>query len=51
MVFFIKVLVASIRNRKLPIPEKAEDLHEIDDKEAGEEHEYLQRTEQFRYIY
>ncbi|KAL6207359.1 hypothetical protein ACLB2K_018317 [Fragaria x ananassa] len=46
----LQVLVASIRNRKLQIPEKAEDLHEIHDKEAGEEHEYLQRTEQFRFL-
>ncbi|KAM5564750.1 protein NRT1/ PTR FAMILY 4.5 [Rosa sericea] len=46
----LQVLVASIRNRKLPIPEKAEDLHEIHDKEAGEGHEYLQRTEQFKFL-
>ncbi|XP_050367013.1 protein NRT1/ PTR FAMILY 4.5-like [Argentina anserina] len=45
----LQVVVASIRNRKLPVPEKAEELHEIHDK-AAQEHEYLQRTEQFRFL-
>ncbi|KAF9668614.1 hypothetical protein SADUNF_Sadunf14G0021900 [Salix dunnii] len=30
-----QVFVAAIRNRDLPIPERAEELHEIHDKEAG----------------
>ncbi|KAH7524002.1 hypothetical protein FEM48_Zijuj06G0072000 [Ziziphus jujuba var. spinosa] len=44
----LQVLVASIRNRKLPIPQNAAELHEVDDKEAGLQNEILQRTEQFR---
>jgi len=41
--------VAAIRNRDLPIPERAKELHEIHDKEAGVKQEILPRTGQFRY--
>ena len=41
--------MAAIRNRDLPIPERAEELHEIHDKEAGVKQEILPRTGQFRY--
>lgn len=46
---FAQVFVAAIRNRNLPIPERSDELHEIQDKEAGVENEILQRTDQFRY--
>lgn len=42
-----KVLVAAFRNRNLPVPEVAQELHEIHDKEAGND-EILQRTDQFK---
>ncbi|KAJ6976306.1 hypothetical protein D5086_017446 [Populus alba] len=45
-----QVLVAAIRNRDLPIPERAEELHEIHDKEAGVKQEILPRTGQFRLL-
>ena len=41
--------MAAIRNRDLPIPERAEELHEIHDKEEGVKQEILPRTGQFRY--
>ncbi|PQQ12021.1 protein NRT1/ PTR FAMILY 4.5-like [Prunus yedoensis var. nudiflora] len=44
------VLVAATKNRKLRIPENADELHEIHDKEAGEQNELLQRTDQFRFL-
>ena len=40
--------MAAIRNRGLPIPEKAEELHEIPDKDAGVKREILPWTDQFR---
>lgn len=43
------MFVAAIRNRKIPLPVRAEDLHEVHDKEA-EQNEILQRTDQFRYF-
>ncbi|XP_077251105.1 protein NRT1/ PTR FAMILY 4.5-like [Tasmannia lanceolata] len=43
----IQVLVATIRNHSLPIPENSEELYEIYDKEDFEE-EKLSRTNQFR---
>ncbi|KAF3446232.1 hypothetical protein FNV43_RR11411 [Rhamnella rubrinervis] len=47
----LQVFVASIRNRKLPIPGNAEELHEVHDKEAGDQHqEILERTDQFRFL-
>ncbi|KAJ6722489.1 OLIGOPEPTIDE TRANSPORTER-RELATED [Salix koriyanagi] len=45
-----QVFVAAIRNRDLPIPERAEELHEIHDKEAGVKQEILPRTGQFRFL-
>ena len=42
--------MVAIQNRKLPIPENAEELHEIHDKETRIHDEILQRTEQFRYV-
>ena len=41
--------MAAIRNRDLPITERAEELHEIHDKEGGVKQEILPRTGQFRY--
>ncbi|KAM3710498.1 hypothetical protein ACB098_01G035300 [Castanea mollissima] len=46
----LQVFVAAIQNRKLPIPENAEEFHEIHDKEARTHNEILQRTEQFRFL-
>ncbi|KAI5353973.1 PREDICTED: NRT1/ PTR [Prunus dulcis] len=46
----LQVLVAATKNRKLRIPENADELHEIHDKEAGEQNEILQRTDQFRFL-
>jgi hypothetical protein len=42
--------VAAIRNRKLPIPENAEELLEVHGKGTSIHNEILQRTEQFRYV-
>ncbi|GKV04708.1 hypothetical protein SLEP1_g16825 [Rubroshorea leprosula] len=50
IVRILQVFVAAIRNRNLPLPEKAEELHEIHDKEAGEQNEFLQRIDQFRFL-
>ncbi|KAL9396620.1 hypothetical protein Peur_010873 [Populus x canadensis] len=47
---FAQVFVAAIRNRGLPIPEKAEELHEIYDKDAGVKREILPWTDQFRFL-
>ncbi|OMO87697.1 Proton-dependent oligopeptide transporter family [Corchorus capsularis] len=44
----IQVIVVTIKNRKLPIPEMADELHEVHDKEAGVLNEILPRTDQFR---
>ncbi|KAK9271024.1 hypothetical protein L1049_026612 [Liquidambar formosana] len=46
----LQAIVASIRNRNLPVPEMTEELHEIHDKEAGMQTEILQRTDQFRFL-
>ncbi|XP_059637642.1 protein NRT1/ PTR FAMILY 4.5-like [Cornus florida] len=46
----LQVFVAAIRNRNLSVPEMAEELHEIHDKEAGMGTEILQRTDQFRFL-
>lgn len=40
--------MAAIRNRRLPIPDMSEELHELHDKEEGKDTEILQRTDQFR---
>ncbi|KAK6115895.1 hypothetical protein DH2020_008164 [Rehmannia glutinosa] len=45
----LQVFVAAIRNRNLPLPDRAEELHEVHDKEA-EQTEILQRTDQFRFL-
>ncbi|XVF63971.1 hypothetical protein PTKIN_Ptkin09bG0129500 [Pterospermum kingtungense] len=42
----IQVFVVAIRNRKLPQPEQADELHEIHDTE----NEILPRTDQFRFL-
>lgn len=44
----VQVFVASIRNRKLPLPKNADELHEIRDKEAAMPYEILEKTDQFR---
>ncbi|PIN10684.1 H+/oligopeptide symporter [Handroanthus impetiginosus] len=49
LVRILQVFVAAIRNRKLPVPDMAQDLHEIHDKEAGN-HEMLQSTDQFKFL-
>ncbi|GMY28583.1 protein NRT1/ PTR FAMILY 4.5-like [Fagus crenata] len=46
----LQVFVVAIQNRKLPIPENAEELHEIHDKETRIHDEILQRTEQFSFL-
>ncbi|PIN19104.1 H+/oligopeptide symporter [Handroanthus impetiginosus] len=45
----LQVFVAAIRNRNLPLPANADELHEVHDKEA-EQNEILQRTNQFRFL-
>lgn len=45
-----QVFVAAVRNRDLSLPRRAEELHEIHDKETGEMNEILQRTEQFSFL-
>uniref|UniRef100_A0A2P2QMF5 Uncharacterized protein n=1 Tax=Rhizophora mucronata TaxID=61149 RepID=A0A2P2QMF5_RHIMU len=44
-----QVFVAAFRNRKLPMPEKEEELYEIHEKEFSIQGEIIQRTDQFRY--
>ncbi|KAK2660408.1 hypothetical protein Ddye_006941 [Dipteronia dyeriana] len=46
----LQVIVVSIRNRNLPIPELADELHEVHGKEAGLEDEILPRSDQFRFL-
>ncbi|KAG7020549.1 Protein NRT1/ PTR FAMILY 4.5, partial [Cucurbita argyrosperma subsp. argyrosperma] len=43
----LQVIVASIRNRKLPLPNNADELHEIRGKEADIPIEILEKTDQF----
>ncbi|KAL3505223.1 hypothetical protein ACH5RR_035064 [Cinchona calisaya] len=48
-----QVFVAAIRNRNLPMPEQADQLHEIRDREVGEgrsEIEILEKTDQFKFL-
>ncbi|KAL3514567.1 hypothetical protein ACH5RR_027284 [Cinchona calisaya] len=47
-----QVFVAAIRNRNLPMPELADELHQIRDKESGKgnETEILERTDQFKFL-
>ncbi|KAM6544145.1 hypothetical protein CsatB_008592 [Cannabis sativa] len=49
---FLRVFVASFRNRKLPIPENADELHEIYQGKEDDNlhHEILQRTDQFKFL-
>ncbi|KAH6765012.1 hypothetical protein C2S52_014032 [Perilla frutescens var. hirtella] len=49
LVRILQVLVAAVRNRNLHVPEIAQELHEIHDKEAGNS-EILQRTNQFKFL-
>nr|GEW40755.1 protein NRT1/ PTR FAMILY 4.5-like [Tanacetum cinerariifolium] len=44
----LQVFVVAIRNRKIPLPENTEELHDIRDKEIGVTSDILQRTDQFR---
>ncbi|KAI4321542.1 hypothetical protein MLD38_034910 [Melastoma candidum] len=50
IVRIFQVFVASARNRDLPLPSMNDQLHEIYDKEAGEQEEILERTDQFRFL-
>lgn len=43
-----QVFVVSFKNKKLKIPENEEELHEIHEKEGGDNREILKRTDQFR---
>ncbi|KAL0360778.1 UNVERIFIED_CONTAM: protein NRT1/ PTR FAMILY 4.5 [Sesamum radiatum] len=47
LVRILQVFVVAVRNRNLPVPDMAQELHEIYDKEAGR-NEILQRTDQFK---
>ncbi|KAL2249638.1 UNVERIFIED_CONTAM: Protein NRT1/ PTR FAMILY 4.5 [Sesamum indicum] len=47
LVRILQVFVVAVRNRNLPVPNMAQELHEIYDKEAGR-NEILQRTDQFK---
>lgn len=51
LVRILQVFVAAIRNRNLPVPDMAGELHEIHDKEAALQTEILQRTNQFKYYF
>ncbi|XP_058070109.1 protein NRT1/ PTR FAMILY 4.5-like [Magnolia sinica] len=46
----LQVLVAATRNWRLPVPDSADELHELHDKETGIQIEILQRTNQFRFL-
>ena len=46
----MQVFVVASRNRNLPLPEMAEELHEVQDKEARMGIETLQKTNQFKYF-
>lgn len=48
----LQVLVASFRNRKLPLPDDPAELYEIDkDKEAATEAEFLPHRDIYRLIF
>ncbi|XP_057793879.1 protein NRT1/ PTR FAMILY 4.5-like [Salvia miltiorrhiza] len=49
LVRILQVLVVAVRNRNLPVPKIAQELHEIHDKEVGN-NEILQRTDQFKLL-
>nr|XP_043616297.1 protein NRT1/ PTR FAMILY 4.5-like [Erigeron canadensis] len=46
----LQVFMVAIKNRNIPLPENAEELHEIHDREAGVTTDILQRTDQFRFL-
>ncbi|CAI8599195.1 unnamed protein product [Vicia faba] len=50
LIRIIQVFVAAFKNRKLQIPENEDEMHEIHEKERGENYEILTRTEQFRFL-
>ncbi|QCE16565.1 protein NRT1/ PTR FAMILY 4.5-like [Vigna unguiculata] len=50
LVRIIQVFVAAFRNRKLQIPDNTDELHEIHEKQRGDNVEILKRTEQFRFL-
>lgn len=50
LIRIIQVFVAAFKNRKLEIPENAEEMHEIHEKERGDSYEILKRTDQFRFL-
>ncbi|KAL1546689.1 hypothetical protein AAHA92_23251 [Salvia divinorum] len=49
LVRILQVLVVAVRNRKLPAPDMAQELHEVHDKEVGNK-DVIQRTDQFKYL-
>ncbi|KAL3840363.1 hypothetical protein ACJIZ3_024954 [Penstemon smallii] len=50
LVRILQVFVVATRQRKLPSPNMAQELHEIHDKEAAGNDEILQRTDQFKFL-
>ncbi|KHN22290.1 Nitrate transporter 1.2 [Glycine soja] len=50
LIRIIQVFVAAFRNRKLPIPDNTDKLHEIHEKRGGDNFEILKRTDQFRFF-
>ncbi|KAJ1397430.1 Proton-dependent oligopeptide transporter family [Sesbania bispinosa] len=50
LIRIIQVFVAAFRNRKLQIPENADELHEIHEKERDDNYEILKKTDQFRFL-
>ncbi|KAG6434609.1 hypothetical protein SASPL_106247 [Salvia splendens] len=49
LVRILQVLVVAVRNKKLPVPDMTQELHEVHDKEVGNK-DVLQRTDQFKYL-
>ncbi|KAL5061243.1 hypothetical protein RYX36_032847, partial [Vicia faba] len=47
LIRIMQVFVAAFKNRKLQIPENEDEMHEIHEKERGENYEILTRTKQF----
>jgi peptide/histidine transporter 3/4 len=45
---FLQVIVVSIKNRKLALPENPVDLYEINEKETISREEQIAHTKQFR---
>ncbi|KAJ1387931.1 Proton-dependent oligopeptide transporter family [Sesbania bispinosa] len=50
LIRIIQVFVAAFRNRKLQIPQNADELHEIHEKERDDNYEILKKTDQFRFL-